>query len=221
MSSHTPYSLTWLERQELRLERRLELLRGIMLRWRGAGVGINFGVGRGVEFLYPRCFTAGDQVTISEYSYLHCLSERGVKLGKSCSIDRNLWLNCGGTREDYSHGFFEMGENSYIGCNTVIGAGGGIRIGSNVLIGQCVNMHSENHLFDHPDQLIRDQGVVYQGIIIEDDVWVGSKVTILDGVTIGKGSIIGAGAVVTHSIPPYSIAVGVPAKVIKSRLEGL
>nr|WP_143033346.1 DapH/DapD/GlmU-related protein [Prevotellamassilia timonensis] len=56
-------------------------------------------------------------------------------------------------------------------------------------------------------------------VIIEDDCWIGFNVIILPGVTIGKGSIIGAGAVVTKSIPPYSVAGGVPAKVIKSRLK--
>ena len=100
-----------------------------------------------------------------------------------------------------------------------MGAGGGIRIGNHVLIGQCVNIHAENHQFNDQNLRINQQGVSYQGVVIEDDVWVGSKATILDGVTIGQGAVIGAGSIVTRSIPPYSIAVGSPARVIGTRGE--
>ncbi len=209
----------WLDQKAQNFERKLQLLRGHLARWRGARVGRRFGLGRGVRLLYPTCFTAGDEVTIEEYSYLHCLSRRGVFIGNHTSIDRNLWLHCGGTRKNNPHGFFQIGDESFIGCNAVIGAGGGIRIGSHVCIGQSVNIHAENHCFTASNHLIIEQGVSYQGITIEDDVWIGSKVTILDGVTIGQGAVIGAGAVVTESIPPYAIAVGVPARVIGTRKE--
>ncbi len=74
-----------------------------------------------------------------------------------------------------------------------------------------------NHNFADTSQKIIDQGVTCKGIVIEDDCWLGFGVKVLDGVTIGKGSVIGAGAIVTKDIPPFSIAVGVPARVIKSR----
>ena len=140
-----------------------------------------------------------------------------MRIGSDTSIDRNLWLHCGGKPGDCAHGHFAIGEHSYIGCNAVLGAGGGIRIGSNVLIGQSVNIHSENHRFADGSRLIREQGVSYQGVVIEDDVWIGSKATILDGVTVGHGAVVGAGAVVTSSVPPYAIVVGVPARVVGTR----
>jgi len=208
---------TWLARQDLRIARKLELLRGRILRWRGAHAGQRFGVGRRVTVAHPACLTVGDDVTISADSYLHCLSERGVRIGSQTSIDRNLWLHCGGTPENHARGFFELGEHSFIGCNAVMGAGGGIRIGNDVLIGQCVNIHAENHRFADRGRLIREQGRTFDGVIIEDDVWIGSKVTIVDGVTIGRGAVIGAGAVVTESVGPYAIAVGVPARTIGER----
>ena len=205
-----------LSRIEISVSRKLELIRGSLLRWRGAQVGVNFGLGRSTRFLYPSYFTAGADVTIGDFSYLDCLSKQGVKIGYHTSIDRNLWLSCGGAVD--STGFFEIGDHSYIGCNAVIGAGGGgIKIGNNVLIGQCVNFHSESHVFADASAPIRTQGISYKGILIEDDVWIGSKATILDGVVIGAGSIIGAGAVVNHSIPPYSIAVGIPARIVGLR----
>lgn len=206
-----------MEHWQGRIDRRLELWRGTMLRWRGAKVGTHFGVGMYTRILYPACLWVGEHVTIGDFSYLNCFSQRGVKIGNHTSIDRNLWLSCGGP-EVKNTGFFEVGDYSYIGCNAVLGAGGGgIRIGNNVLIGQSVNMHSESHVMTDASTLIRNQGISYQGIQIEDDVWIGSKASILDGVAIGTGAVIGAGAVVTKSIPPYSIVVGVPAKVIGSR----
>ena len=213
------YTLSWMDVLMLKMERRAELLRGRMLRMRGARTGARFGLGRAVRVLYPGCLSAGDDVTILDYSYLHCLSEQGVRFGNFTSIDRNLWLHCGGTPEDHAHGFFEIGEHSFIGCNAVIGAGGGIKIGSHTQIGQAVNMHAENHRFEDAATPIDEQGVSYQGIVIEDEVWIGSKVTILDGVTIGRGAVVGAGALVNKPIPCFGIAVGVPAKIIGYRGE--
>lgn len=209
--------MSWLDVQERRIERRLELLRGRIVQWRGAKVGRRFGLGRGVRLLYPKCFVAGDDVSIGEYSFLDCLAYRGVHIGTHTSIDRNLWLTCGGTSEDDTHGYVVIGNNSYVGCNAVFGGGGGIQIGNRVLIGQSVNIHAESHEFLDTTRPIADQPTSYHGVVIGDDVWIGSKVTILDGVNIGTGVVIGAGAVVTRSIPPMAIAVGVPARIVRYR----
>lgn len=195
-----------------RIQRRRELLRGRWFRAVGATSGQRFGVGKGVKIEYPECLTVEDDVTINDYGYLHCLSAKGVQIGHHTSFDRNLWLHCGGTPGNYDHGFVHIGSHSYIGCNAVLGAGGGISIGDNVLIGQHVSFHAENHAFSDTSRLIRDQGVTYEGIVVESNVWVASRAIVLDGVTIGTGSVVGAGAVVTKSIPPYSLAVGVPAQ---------
>ena len=206
-----------IEAIERRFRRRMELIRGRWKAIKGVRVGKRFGLGADVVVMFPRCLIVGDDVSIEGPAYLHCLSNKGVQIGSHSSIDRNCWLHCGGSIYDHDHGFFSIGENSFIGCNAVIGAGGGIQIGNHVLIGQSVNLHAENHNFANPDLRIDQQGVSYQGIKIEDDVWIGSKVTILDGVHIGKGVVIAAGAVVTKSIPDYAIAVGVPAKIVGSR----
>lgn len=202
---------------EQRVERRLQLLRGQIAGLRGTRAGQRFGLGRGVRVFYPAWLEVGDDVTIEDYGYLHCLSAGGVRIGSYTSIARNLWLCCGGTPDNHDHGYFQIGNRSFIGCNAVMGAGGGIRIGNDVLIGQSVNIHAENHRFGSAARPIREQGVSYQGVVIEDDVWISSKVTIVDGVTIGRGAVIGAGAVVTRSVPAYAIAVGVPARVVGTR----
>ena len=110
-----------------------------------------------------------------------------------------------------------MGYNVFINRNVYITARERITIGDNVLIGPGVVINSGMHKYNDKDKLIRDQGHILKPIIIGDDVWIGANTVIMPGVSIGKGSIIGAGAIVKDSIPPYSVAVGVPAKVIKKR----
>lgn len=209
--------MTSLDHWEHRIARRMQLWRGQIARWRGAQVGQRFGLGLGVRLMYPTCFVAGDDVTIEDHGYLHCLSPRGVRFGSHTSVAPNLWLSCGRTPDN--PGYFEIGDYSYIGPNAVMGAGGPIVIGNHVQMGPNVTITAENHLFDDPILRINEQGLSHQGIIIEDDCWIAGGVIILDGVTLGRGCVIGAGAVVTHSIPPLSVAVGVPARVIRRRGE--
>lgn len=92
-----------------------------------------------------------------------------------------------------------------------------ISIGDNTSIAEMVSIRDYNHEYRDPNITIKSQGIFGSPIIIEEDVWLGKGVTVLPGVTIGKGSIIGAHAVVNRDIPPNSIAVGVPARVIRSR----
>ncbi len=102
-------------------------------------------------------------------------------------------------------------------CNAVLGAGGGIRIGSHVQIGQCVNMQAENHDFRDADRRIDEQGVTYEGIVVEDDVWIGSKATILDGVTIGQGAVVACRRSCYGGCPTICGRGRVPARIIKMR----
>ncbi len=95
---------------------------------------------------------------------------------------------------------------------------GQVRIGNGVRIAPHVMMIAANHVFSDPGRPIHRQGLDHGPILIEDDVWIGGRVNVLAGVTVGQGSVIGAGAVVTKDVPPYSVAVGVPARVIKSRV---
>jgi acetyltransferase-like isoleucine patch superfamily enzyme len=97
--------------------------------------------------------------------------------------------------------------------------GGPITIGNQVHIAPHVMMFAASHKFADTDIPICKQGVEAAPITIEDDVWVAGNVVITAGVRIGHGSVIGAGAVVTKDIPPWSVAVGVPARVIRTRKE--
>ena len=109
-----------------------------------------------------------------------------------------------------------LGDNSGIGINAQISSY--VSIGKDVMMGPECMMYTSNHGMDRIDiPMWRQPFSEPEPIIIEDDVWIGSRVIILPGVCIGKGSIIGAGAVVTKSIEPYSIVGGNPAKLIRKR----
>jgi maltose O-acetyltransferase len=110
----------------------------------------------------------------------------------------------------------KIGNNSGVGVNAEIH--GTVTIGNNVMMGPNVIVMTINHRMEDTTRPMITQGYTpEQPVVIEDDVWIGMRTIILPGVRIGTGSVIGAGAVVTKSIPPYSIAVGNPARVVKSR----
>ncbi|MEO6287682.1 MAG: acyltransferase [Dyadobacter sp.] len=106
-----------------------------------------------------------------------------------------------------------IGENSLIGLGNVII--GPVKIGNNVILAQNIVASGLNHNYDDVTQPIHQQGVNVAPIVIEDDCWIGANTVVTAGVTIGKHSVVAAGAVVTKSIPPFSVAVGNPARVIK------
>ena len=110
-----------------------------------------------------------------------------------------------------------MGDHSSIGPYGYIGCSGQITIGNNVMFGPKCSLFAENHVFADPNVPIKSQGVAQKGITIEDDCWIGSNVIILDGVTIGHGSVIGAGTIVTKNVPARSILINKRNAVIRSR----
>ncbi len=110
-------------------------------------------------------------------------------------------------------GDVNIGNYSRIGLhNTIIGP---VIIGSHVNLAQGITVTALNHIFSDPQKRIDEQGVCTNQVIIEDDTWIGANAVILPGVTIGRHSVIAAGAVVTKDIPPHSLAAGIPAKIIK------
>lgn len=136
---------------------------------------------------------------------------------------RSLARSCGNNVFIGAYTFLTYLENCDIGDHVSIrefcdiGAFGGLSIGSNVSIASGTVILTTEHDYRQAATLIRDAPTQLKPTIIEEDVWIGSRVGVTAGVTIGRGSVIGIGAVVTKSIPPYSVAVGVPAKVIDMR----
>jgi len=130
----------------------------------------------------------------------------------NCAVDEFVIIKSYG-------GNIKIEENCSIGPFCVLYGHGGLYIGKHVgIAAHCVIIPS-NHNFAEMNRDILDQGETSRGIIIEDDVWIGSGVKILDGVCIRKGCVIGAGTVVTKSTEPYGVYVGVPSRKIHSRFE--
>jgi galactoside O-acetyltransferase len=113
----------------------------------------------------------------------------------------------------------QIGNNVLLNRGTKIGGQCGVKIGNDVMLSYNVNIVSENHAYVNPHLPTKEQGFFGGPIVIEDDVWIGANAVILPNVTLGKGSIIGANAVVTKNVDPYTIVGGIPAKVIKKRFS--
>ena len=155
----------------------------------------------------------GNNLTIDNYVTLDCDKDNSfIKIGNNTVIKQFAIISTHG-------GHIEIGENCSINPFCVLYGLGGLTIGNYVRIATHTVIVPANHIFDDPNIPITMQGLSKKGVTIEDDVWIGAGVRILDGVTVGKGSVIGAGTVLTKSVSPFSVVVGVPGKVIKKRGE--
>ena len=138
-----------------------------------------------------------------------CAREGDIRIGEGSSIAPGACIQ----------GKVHIGQNCSIQAYTMLVGypRAAVTIGNDVRIAAHCMMVSANHRFADPDTPIRKQGLDFGPIVIEDDVWIGSRVNVLAGVTIGHGSVIGAGAVVTKDVPPMCVMAGVPARKIGER----
>jgi acetyltransferase-like isoleucine patch superfamily enzyme len=171
----------------------------------------------GVRILQAKNLRLGKGAYIDHGVYLHACPD-GITIGDRTFIMHNSILHVFNFRA-LPHAGITIGRDCFIGEANVIRGQGGVSIGNDVYTGPLVQILAINHVYSDPKTPIREQGITAQGITIEDDVWLAAGAIVLDGVRIGRGSVIGAGAVVTDDIPPYSIAVGSPARVVRDRRE--
>lgn len=137
-------------------------------------------------------------------------------------IGKKLFKNLGENSKFRDHNIFADGKNLDIGDNFLSGrynyfGGGPIKIGNDVMMANFIIIETTNHHFSDLSRPIREQGIDRLAVEIENDVWIGDRVTILPGVKIGTGSVLASGSVVTKDVESYSIVAGVPAKTIKKR----
>lgn len=175
-------------------------------------------IGRQAEVGHSVCCDAateivvGDRVKLGDNVMLAGAGHTGrIVVHDDVRLDRGVDIKA------HDDGHIEIGTGTYIGPYACLAGPGHIHIGRNCLIASHAGVYANNHNFGDITRPINKQGVTCKGIQIEDDCWLGSGVKILDGVCVGRGSVVGAGAVVTRDIPPYSVAVGVPAQVIARR----
>lgn len=189
-----------------------KVLRNQLYRAIFARIGKSVNIQPNVRFIGTDTIEIGDNVRIYSGSYI---SNKGnqICLERNVSIDRGVDIRA----YDHKGGGIYIGEDTYIGPYVCMAGPGLIRIGRDCMIASHSSLYANNHVFADPNRKFREQGLSIKGIVIEDDCWLGTGVRVLDGVTIGRGSVIGAGSVVTKDIPPFSVAVGTPAKVIRRR----
>lgn len=137
--------------------------------------------------------------------------------GARCSIDVRAYLNCAGGSWNNNSGYIRTGDNCEIGPYSVLWGAGGITLGNNVHLGAHVHITAHESLVPKQgDDVFKPLDFKFLPVVIEDHVLVSSGAIVIPGVRIGHHTQIGAGSVVTTDIPPYSIAVGSPARVIKT-----
>jgi acetyltransferase-like isoleucine patch superfamily enzyme len=221
MSVQSPFRQQWVRLKEIVVTTLLgwipkillgEILRSWLYRIILLRLGRSVFIQGGVEFMGAHQISLDDRVFLFRGVRLNAQGENNLlRLRKGVALERGVDIG------SMDHTTIDIGDRTYIGPYVYIVGTGNVKIGQNCMIAPHSGIIANQHRFDDLSRPIREQGVTSQGIVIEDDCWLGHKVTVLDGVTIGKGSVIGAGAVVTKNIPPYSVAVGVPAKVISRR----
>lgn len=178
------------------------------------GRGVVFG--RNITLRHPHKISLGDHSFIDDNVVLDAKGEEneGIRVGENVYVGRNSILSC-------KEGSIFLDDYCNISANCSLLSETEISLGKYCfLAGQCYLVAGGNHSFDDISVPIMFQpSYTKGGIKVDEDVWLGAAVIVLDGVSIGKGSVIGAGSVVKESLPEYSVAVGIPAQKIKDRRE--
>lgn len=191
------------------------LLRKIMYPWVLKSVGSNVVFGSNVTLRHPHKIEIGDGVIIDENVMLDAKGEtnRGIVLGDGVFIGRNTILSC-------KEGTIVLGANTNLGFNCLLSTTSSIRLGAdNIIAAFTYFVGGGNYKIDNIDRPIREM-YDYEGkggVVTKDNVWIAAHVTVLDGVTIEEGCVIAAGSIVSKSLPRDSVAMGVPAKVVRVR----
>lgn len=193
-------------------KRGVMLLRGLLMFRKKVFIGHN------VSFIQKSNLILGKGTTIESSTIFDCCAANKVMLGSNVKIGRSSTITITSHLSNLGKGL-TIGSNSAIGEFSHIGCAGGVSIGNDVIMGSYISFHSENHIFKNLNTPIRLQGVTHKGIKIGNNVWVGAKVTFIDGSSIGNNCVIAAGAVVNDKFPDNVLIGGVPAKIIKNIYE--
>jgi acetyltransferase-like isoleucine patch superfamily enzyme len=210
--------------QRYALEQALQALVG----WVPSVIGIGLRAA-----LYRSMLRMDGWAAIERHVRLRFASE--IHLGRGCYVDENVYIHaCPGGVEigpgslvmhgavlhvynfrHLPHAGIRIGRDCLVGEYTVIRGQGGVTIGDRVYTSPMTQIIAVNHVFDDPARSFVGQGITAEGICIEEDVWLGAAVVVTDGVRIGRGAVVAAGAVVTDDVPPHTVVAGVPARVIR------
>jgi len=180
----------------------------LMLRMDGTAA-----IERNVRLRYASLIRLGQGSYLDEGVYIHACPA-GVEIGPNTLVMHGAVLHVYNFRR-LPHAGIRIGRDSLIGEYTVIRGQGGVSIGDRVYTSPHTQIIAVNHVFDDPQRPFIEQGITAQGIVIEDDVWLGSAAVVTDGVHVGRGAVVAAGAVVTRDVPDHTVVGGVPARVLR------
>ena len=180
-----------------------------------AAMGENVRIGAGVKIENPELIRLGNNVTVSDGATLIARKGTSIEIGNNTRLNDRVYLDT-----ECEGGYIRIENDCYIGTGTTLFGHKGLEIGDHVLMAQSITLTPYSHIFSDPDANIITQGGNCKKVVIGRDVYIGMGVCIMYSGDIGEGSVIGAGSVVVKPIPPYSVAVGCPAKVIKKREKG-
>lgn len=175
--------------------------------------GENVHIGAGVKIVNPQYISLGDNVTVSDGVTLIARGPCGIEIGDGVTLCDRVYIDT----ERPDEGYVKIGKNVYIGTGTTLFGHVGLEIGDYCLLAQNITVTPYSHIFANPDDIIAIQGGNTRRVVIGRDCYIGMGVCIMYSADIGEGSVIGAGATVVKPIPPYTVAVGNPARVIKER----
>ncbi len=176
-------------------------------------MGENVTIGKGVNIINPQYISVGNNVQISDGCTLIARGEQGITLSDGVRLQHRVYLDT----ERTTDGYIKIGKGVYIGTGTTLFGHMGLEIGDDCLLAQNITLTPYSHIFDDPSRIIYSQGGHCKKVTIGNDVYIGMGCCVMYSGDIGEGSVIGAHSTVVKPIPPYSIAVGTPAKVIKER----
>ena len=189
--------------------RRLRI-RVALLRVGRTGPGVS--LEDGVLLASPGRISLGDGASIGRGAALRANTSAspGITLSAQASLKDGVILNA-------NTGSITIGERSWLGPYCVIYGNGGVDIGRDVMIAAHTLITSVGHEHESLDVPMMNQPLRLAPVRIEDDVWIGARCTLLPGITVGRGAIVGAGSVVTRDVAPWAIVGGVPARVVGQR----
>jgi acetyltransferase-like isoleucine patch superfamily enzyme len=171
----------------------------------------------GIVLRQPARIRLGRSVVISEGCVLdgrHAAADTSITLGDSVILSNNVMLSC-------KNGTIEIGDRVGLNAQAIVQSTNAcpVSVGADSVIGQrCLIIGGGSYNLDRLDVPIREQGIRDDGgVSIGEDVWLGGNVTVLGGVTMGRGSVAAAGAVLTRSVDDYTVSMGVPARVVRTR----
>jgi acetyltransferase-like isoleucine patch superfamily enzyme len=208
----------WLEQAVMGLLGWVPAVAGIGLRALGYRLILKMegpaAIEKGVRIRFADGVRLGRGAYLDEGVYLHACPG-GIEIGENTLVMHHAELHVYNFR-DLPHAGIRIGRDSLIGEFNVLRGQGGIAIGDRVYTSPMVQLAAVNHVFADPGRPFVEQGITAEGIVVEDDVWIGAGAIVTDGVRIGKGAVVAAGAVVTKDVAPHTVVAGVPARAVKN-----